>query len=62
MMDILERQSEICMHDKNSNQLAVTNIKQSNDRNNKLAKKEVIDAGIRDCADKFAIDTPDRIL
>lgn len=39
VMDILERQSEICVHDKNSNQLTVTNVKQSNDRNNNNKKR-----------------------
>ncbi|XP_024892914.1 vicilin-like seed storage protein At2g18540 [Temnothorax curvispinosus] len=41
-MDILERQSENRMHDKNSNQLTATNAKQSNDRNdsNIIVKKK----------------------
>ncbi|XP_071559874.1 uncharacterized protein [Temnothorax nylanderi] len=40
-MDILERQSENRVHDKNSNQLTATNAKQSNDRNdsNIIVKK-----------------------
>lgn len=39
-MDILERQSEISAHDKNSNQLAATSVKQSERNDNKVAKKE----------------------
>lgn len=50
-MDILERQSEIRMYDKNSDQLIATSVKQSNDRNDsKTAKKGIIDVDIRGCA------------
>lgn len=48
-MNILERQSEICAHDKKANQLTVT--KQFNARNdNKIIRKKITDTGIKSYA------------
>lgn len=45
-MNILERQSEICAHDKDANQMTATSVKQSNrNDNNKMARKKIIDTG-----------------